>query len=69
MRIEIQFEEQAPGEWMAEAPELPGVVAFGHTKRTACVNALALTLRVLADLVEAGEISDRRYSVSLASRW
>ena len=37
---------------MAEVPELPGVLAYGHTEASAVVTAEAIALRVLADRLE-----------------
>jgi predicted RNase H-like HicB family nuclease len=53
MRIEIEREED--GRWIAEVPELPGVVAYGATVDEARAKAAALALRVIADRIEHGE--------------
>ena len=53
MRIEVEREED--GRWIAEAPTLPGVMAYGATKEEAIARAEALVLRVLADRLENGE--------------
>jgi predicted RNase H-like HicB family nuclease len=53
MRIEI--EQEADGRWIAEAPDLPGVMAYGQTRAEAIARAEALALRVLADRLEHGE--------------
>ncbi len=53
MRIEL--EQEADGRWLAEIPELPGVMAYGPTAREAAARAKALALRVLADRLEHGE--------------
>ncbi|MBU1325283.1 MAG: type II toxin-antitoxin system HicB family antitoxin [Alphaproteobacteria bacterium] len=47
MRIEVEREEG--GRWIAEAPALPGVMAYGDTEAEAVARAEALVLRVLAD--------------------
>jgi predicted RNase H-like HicB family nuclease len=55
MRIELQIEREDDGRWIAEVPELPGVVAYGGTRDEARLAALALALRVMADRLEHGE--------------
>lgn len=53
MRVEI--EQEADGRWLAEIPELPGVLAYGATVQEAVSRAKALASRVLADRLENGE--------------
>jgi len=53
MRIEIERERD--GRWIAEVPELPGVMAYGRTRKQAIARAEALALRVIADRLDHGE--------------
>jgi predicted RNase H-like HicB family nuclease len=53
MKIEIEIEED--GRWIAEIPELPGVMVYGDSRNEAISKAEALALRVLADRLEHGE--------------
>ena len=53
MKIEIEREED--GRWIAEIPELPGVMAYGCNRNEAIAGAQVLALRVLADRLEHGE--------------
>ena len=53
MKIEIEREDD--GRWIAEIPELPGVMAYGESRDEAISKAEALALRVLADRLEHGE--------------
>ncbi len=53
MRIEI--EQETDGRWIAEAPELPGVMVYGDTREDAIRSVEILALRVLADRLEHGE--------------
>lgn len=53
MNIEIEREEG--GRWIAEVPDLPGVMAYGQSKKEAVSKVKALALRVLADRLEHGE--------------
>ena len=53
MRIEIEREED--GRWIAEIPEIPGVMVYGDTREQAIAKAEALALRVMADRLEHDE--------------
>ncbi|MCX5912455.1 MAG: type II toxin-antitoxin system HicB family antitoxin [Deltaproteobacteria bacterium] len=53
MKIEIEKEDD--GRWIAEIPELPGVMAYGDSRNEAISKAEALALRVMADRLEHGE--------------
>jgi predicted RNase H-like HicB family nuclease len=55
MSFSIELEQEADGRWIAEVPDLPGVLAYGATERAAIAAVEALALRVLADRVELGE--------------
>ena len=48
----IDFEQETDGRWIAEIPELPGVLAYGTTKAQAGEKAKALAFRVLAERIE-----------------
>ena len=53
MQIEIDREDD--GRWIAEVPELPGVMAYGKGREEAISKVKALALRVLADRLDNGE--------------
>ena len=53
MIVEIDREED--GRWIAEIPDLPGVMTYGQTRDEAIAKAKALALRVFADRLEHGE--------------
>jgi len=53
VRIEIEREED--GRWIAEVPELPGVMAYAKTQAQALAKVEALALRVIADRLDHGE--------------
>ncbi|HEX8815157.1 MAG TPA: type II toxin-antitoxin system HicB family antitoxin [Terriglobales bacterium] len=50
--LRIVLERETDGRWLAEIPELPGVMAYGKTKNEAEVAVTALALRVIADRSE-----------------
>ena len=51
----VETEQENDGRWLAEVPELPGVLAYGVSREEAVRKAQALSLRVLADRLEHGE--------------
>ena len=53
--LRIEIEREADGRWIAEAPQLPGVLAYGDTEDEARTRATALAFRVIADRIEHGE--------------
>ena len=53
LRIEVEREDD--GRWLTEVPELPGVMAYGQTRKEAIARVKALALRVMADRLEHGE--------------
>lgn len=53
MNIELEREED--GRWIAEAPELPGAMAYGATRQEALSRVETIALQILADRVEHGE--------------
>jgi len=55
VNLQIEVEREDDGRWLAEIPELPGVMAYGQTREEAISRVKALALRVLADRLEHGE--------------
>jgi predicted RNase H-like HicB family nuclease len=56
MTLTIELEQEADGRWIAEVPQLPGVLVYAETSDRAAQMARALAFRVLADQIEAGEV-------------
>jgi predicted RNase H-like HicB family nuclease len=54
-KLAVEIEQEEDGRWIAEVPDLRGVMAYGQTRAEAVANAEALALRVLADRLEHGE--------------
>ena len=48
VNISFECEREDDGRWLAEVPELPGVLAYGQSSAEAISNAESLALRVLA---------------------
>ena len=55
MPLTIEVEQEEDGRWIAEVPELPGVMVYGQSREHAIGRIQALSLRVLADRLEHGE--------------
>ncbi len=55
MDYTIEVEQEDDGRWLAEVPELPGVLAYGETVNQAQSKAEVLALRVLAERLETQE--------------
>ena len=53
--LSIEVDREDDGRWIAEVPDLPGVMSYGQTRDEAVARVQALTLRVLADRLEHGE--------------
>ncbi len=52
--LAVEFGREVDGRWIAEIPKLPGVMAYGATKRDVLQHVYAIALRTLADSVEQG---------------
>lgn len=55
MNLTLECEQEADGRWLAEVPELPGVLVYGHTPNAAMAKVQVLALRVLAERLEHAE--------------
>jgi len=56
MHLTIGIEQENDGRWLTEVPEIPGVMAYGQHREEAILKVQILTLRVLADKLEHGEV-------------
>jgi predicted RNase H-like HicB family nuclease len=55
MNLSIELGREEDGRWLAEVPQLPGVMAYGATADEAAARKEALALRVLSERHEHGE--------------
>jgi predicted RNase H-like HicB family nuclease len=55
MPLTVEVEQEDDGRWIAEVPELPGVLTYGQTRQEVIDRVQALSLRVLADRLDHGE--------------
>jgi predicted RNase H-like HicB family nuclease len=64
MNFKIELGREDDGRWLAEVPELPGVMIYGKSRDDAIAHVQALALRVLADRLEHSEAAPDLLSVS-----
>jgi len=67
MNLSIESEQEEDGRWLAEVPQLPGVLAYGLSREEALSKAQILALRVLAERLEHGESSAEPIVISIAA--
>jgi predicted RNase H-like HicB family nuclease len=67
MKLTLETEQEVDGRWIAEVPQLPGVLAYGATRDEAMAKAEVLALRVLAEQLEHGEARPVGLSISVAA--
>jgi predicted RNase H-like HicB family nuclease len=67
MKFSIECEREDDGRWLAEVPQLPGVLAYGSSSDEALAKAEILALRVLAERLEHGEARPLDISITLAT--
>jgi predicted RNase H-like HicB family nuclease len=67
MKFEIECECEEDGRWLAEVPQLPGVLAYGSSADEAMAKAEILALRVLAEKLEHGESRPQSISIAVAA--
>lgn len=53
--MNIEIKREGDGRWIAEVPDLPGVMVYGPSRDEAIAKVKTLALRVLADRLENGE--------------
>lgn len=56
LELTVEFDREDDGRWIAEIPELPGVLVYGQSREEARRKAHALAFHVLADRLDAGEL-------------
>jgi predicted RNase H-like HicB family nuclease len=67
MNITFETEQEEDGRWLAEVPELAGVMAYGATETEAITKAEALALRVLAERLENAEATPMDVRITIAA--
>jgi predicted RNase H-like HicB family nuclease len=65
MKFSLECEREDDGRWIAEVPQLPGVLAYGSSADEAMSKAEVLALRVLAERLEHGEAKPHAITFSV----
>ena len=65
MLFTLECEAEDDGRWLAEVPELPGVLAYGSSRKEALANAEILALRVIAEQLENSETAPHEIQISI----
>ena len=64
MRVSIELDREDDGRWIAEALELPGVMAYGQSREEAISNTEKLAIEAIADRIQHGELPASSLNVS-----
>lgn len=67
MQLYIESEREEDGRWLAEVPQLPGVLAYGANREDALAKAQVLALRTLAERIENNEGPPESIAIFTAS--
>ena len=67
MNFTIEHEREEDGRWLAEVPEIPGVLAYGATANEAMAKAEVLALRVLAERLEHDDAGPQSISNAVSA--
>ena len=65
MNLTLECEKETDGRWLAEVPQLPGVLTYGISASDAMAKAQVLALRVLAERIEQGEAGPVSISITV----
>ena len=64
MHLTFETELETDGRWIAEVPELPGVMVYGKSESEAVGKAEALALGVLTERVERDNASSKEVQIA-----
>jgi predicted RNase H-like HicB family nuclease len=67
MEFRIEAEREEDDRWLAEVPQLPGVLAYGSSSDEAIARAEILALRVLAEKLEQREAKPQPIRIGIAA--
>jgi predicted RNase H-like HicB family nuclease len=65
MNFTLECEQEVDGRWIAEVPQLPGVLSYGDSAADAMSKAEILALRVIAERLENSEAKPVSITFSL----
>jgi len=55
LRLTIEIDREDDGRWIAEVPEIPGVIVYGDSEQAAMNAAQGLALNVIGERLTRGE--------------
>lgn len=58
VQFAVELDHEEDGRWIAEVPDLPGVMTYAPSRDEAMARVQALALRVLAERLEHGEAKE-----------
>lgn len=64
LTFEIEIDREDDGRWIAQVPDLSGVMVYGRTRDEAVARVQALALRVIAERLEHAEAPAELLAVS-----
>ena len=67
MVLKVEIDREEDGRWIADVPELPGVMTYGSTRDDALMKVQALALRVIADELDNGGLPRAPLELSFAA--
>jgi predicted RNase H-like HicB family nuclease len=67
MDLRLEIEQESEGRWIAEVPQLPGVMAYGATADEAMSKTEVLALRVLAEQLEHGKAKPQPVTITFSA--
>ena len=65
MNFSIECEQEVDGRWIAEVPQLHGVLCYGKSADDAMAKAEVLALRAMAERLEQSESRPVEINISL----
>ena len=68
MNLHVEYEQEEEGRWIAEIPELPGVMCYGMSRKDAAAKVEALALRAMADRLNEGEMEASTITIETMER-
>jgi predicted RNase H-like HicB family nuclease len=66
MRLSVELEREEDGRWIAEVPELPGVMAYGPTREQAIAAVERLAVEVVADRIAHREFPESCFNLAFS---
>ena len=55
LEVTVEIDREVDGRWIADAADIPGVMAYGKTQEEAVAKVKILALQVVTDRLEHGE--------------